>query len=226
MAIIRTGPIVGAISGAVGGVVFVAGGKSAVVRPRPITVSKSSAALAVARNRMNDVRHAWKDLTPEQQTAWKTAALTQPTTNALGQTSPISAFNLFVRTAIQLLYGFEAIPILPAPAGLGESVQNVTVDFSAAGDYNVLADALQAPIVATYLYYGWPFWTDKPTRSVPRLVFLLATVTIGVLTNLRPQWEARFGPLKQGQQFAIGITGKLPFTDFPNKVIVRGEVAV
>ncbi len=226
MAIIRTGPIVSGISGTVGGVVFTTGHRGAAVRPRPITKYKTSEALAIARNRMNTVRAAWKELTPDQQSAWRTAAKDRPRTNALGLSSPIGAFQLFVKTSMTNLYAFEPIPTLPKTAGVGESVQNIVLSFSAAGDYEVEVDPIDAPAVATWIYYGWPFWTDKPTRSVPRVVFLKSLAAIGPTIDLRDVWVARFGELQVGQQFAVGVTGKLIDTDYPAKVIVRGEVAV
>lgn len=224
MAIIRTGPVVAAISGGIGGVVFVAGSRSAVVRPRPIAHRKSSPALATARARFMTVRNAWKQLTVEQKAAWATAAALRPSTNRLGQASPMSAFLLFVRTNVPRLYSFELIAELPAIGGVGPTIKNVVPNFSEAGEYRVTGDAIEPPIVATYIYYGWPFWTDRPTKSVPRLAFLRATITIGASADLRNDWIARFGPLREGQQFAVGIIGRLPATDFPVKTIARGEV--
>ena len=225
MAIVRPGPLVGAISGAVGGVTFVSGRGSPVVRHRPAMRTVSSPSLAAARGSMQSVRNFWKTLTDEQQDSWTTTARDTPHTNRLGVTSPISGFQLMVQTNIRVVLGGDALESVPLPGGVSAVVQNVTVDFSAAGDYDILGDALDPPTVSRYLLYGWPFYTDKPTRSVPRLRFLRFVAGIGFGGDFRTQWVDLFGELQVGQQFAIGVTGRIPSQAFADLVIVRGEVS-
>lgn len=225
MAIFRTGAIVGAISGALGGVVFVAGGKSAVVRPRPVTISKDSPALAIARARLQYTRNAWSTMTDLQRAAWNTLALTIPTTNRLGVTSPTNGFHLFVRFNLQRRNTPDTLRFDAPTQGIGQPPQGFNLAFSAAGDFTINAQPPPDFGAAIYFMYGQPFWTNEPTSQPCRVVFLAQFTAPGLTFNLRPFWETRFGTMVEQQRFCAGIAAMTANTFRSEILIIRGKVA-
>ncbi|KKM91774.1 hypothetical protein LCGC14_1225180 [marine sediment metagenome] len=225
MAIVRLGPVVSGISGAIGGLVFVSGRNGTVVRPRPQPSHKGGPFIATARASMYNLRRAWSNLTTLQQNAWRTRANDFNTTNALGQSSPINGFQLFLK--VNLESRLDSADFLPDPKEfpVSNAPLNVTAAFSAAAAFDVTATPNPPPTFGTYYVYGWPFWVDHDTRSVARLVFLASIFAITLNRNVRPEWELHFGSMVQNQRFtlAVGWARSLAFRS--PLVIVRGTVA-
>lgn len=224
MAIFTTGAIVGSISGTVGDIVFVAGGKSNVVRPRPTVRRKNSPALSTARARMQLTRNAWRDMTDPQRAAWETLAITMPTTNALSVTSPTSGFRLFVRFNLERRNTTDTLELQAPTQGIGGPPRTFSVVFSAAGDFTILANPPTGFGAAIYFMYGWPFWTNRHTTEPCRIVFLKRQAAAGLTIDIRSVWEARFGTMVEGQRFCLGLA-TLTGSSFRSEIlIIRGEV--
>lgn len=205
MAIIRTGPIVSDISGSLGSVVFVAGAASTVARPRPNKLFHSSPSLQRARSFISNVRRTWSTLTALQQDAWRTSASDINSTNALGQSSPMSGFNLFVKVNTELIQSTDPIRLTPPINGVHPVPINPAATFSDAGAYTISADALPGFPNTFWFVYGWPFWTDHDSRDKARLVYLRTVITPGLTVNVKLEWTARFGALRETQRFAAGV---------------------
>ncbi len=224
MAIIRTGPIVGAISGTVGSVVFVNRKRGAVLRPRPSTVAKSSPFLATARANFHNVRRRWATLTTAQQKSWRTAAALIPHTNRLGAQSPSSGFAFFVKVNLEIIGIAQDTLNDPLPAGKSKNVPNVGATFSEAGTYSITGFALDAPISARYWHFGWPLWRDTPAHFQPPPVLLNSFVAIGPTGNVKNQWIEHFGALREGQQFIVAIAGRLSIHYRSDLAVFQGTV--
>ena len=226
MAIIRLGPIVGGISGTLGGVVFANTRKSTIVRPRPAPLSKSSPFLARSRARMYNLRRTWSTLTTLQQDAWRTAAADINSTNALGQSSPMSGFTYFITTNKVAFPGFfETFPF-PATLVPADFAVNPAVAFSAAGNFDASIDNPDSPSFLKIQVYGWPFWVDHATKSVARLVFLQETTSNSdpIVLNVRTEWIAHFGDMIPGQQFSCGVKARFSHSPFNPITMFRQAV--
>lgn len=225
MAIIRTGALVGGISGTLGGVVFVAGRGSPVVRPRPLTKNKSSPFLAASRASMFTLRRAWSSLTSLQKSAWETRAVDFPTTNALGVSSPISGFQLFIKLNIESRLDSESFIPDPTDFPVSGPPTNVAAAFSESVDFIVSADPPSPMLLGTYYVFGWPFWRTTESRDVPRLVFLAQRTGPSLFFNVRSAWELHFGPMSENQRFAIAVGFANIFAFRGSLVELRAQVA-
>ncbi|MEE8539993.1 MAG: hypothetical protein V3S54_09255 [Woeseiaceae bacterium] len=209
MAIIRTGSLVGGISGTVGSLVFVAGSQSAFVRPRPVARHRSSPFLATAKSRMHNLRLHWATLTSLEQNLWRTAAALVHATNQLGLSSPLSGFQYFIQINLRLRTTGLSILDTPSVAAAPRPSPNLGANFSVAGDYDITGVPPVGLPTQTHFLYGWPFSSDHTTRDVARLVFLKTVFNPDNTENVRPQWVAHFGEIAIGQHFAVGSAARL-----------------
>jgi hypothetical protein len=115
MAIFKTGPIVGGISGSVGGVTFTNAKQGGNIRLRPIKTEKQSVYNQTARAAYARTIRAWRSLTDTQRTAWRTAATTLPTTNRLGQFRALSGFQLYCKIGLLQYQGNPPAGLMPPP---------------------------------------------------------------------------------------------------------------
>lgn len=209
MAIVRLGSLASGISGAVGGLVFVSGKNGTVVRPRPAPSRPTSDILDSARARVYNIRRHWSSLSSLQQDAWRTAAVDTLITNALGLTSSISGFALFVRVNARDRSFSSDIREEPTTVAGAEPSADLGASFSVAGDYDITGVAQLFPPSQSFFLYGWPFARDTPSRDVARLRFLKSVFNPGPSTDVKSEWIALFGALQVGQQFAVGSAARL-----------------
>lgn len=224
MAVIRPGALVGAISGTVGSVVFVIGRAGAVVHPRPSRVKKETSFALRSRVSMYTLRRAWSSLTQLQKDAWQTRAALFLTTNAVGASSPISGFSLFIKVNLETRLDSESFIPDPTSFPVSAPPTNIVTTFSASGDYFVEADPPLPMLLGTYYVYGWPFWRTTESRTVPRFVFLAQRFGGSLFFNVRPDWEEHFGPMADGQQFALAIAFAKVFAFRSSLVELRLQV--
>ncbi len=226
MAIIRLGPIVSAISGTVGSVVFIAGGRSTVARLRPVTLFKTSPFLARSKVRMQNLQRHWSTLTTLQKDAWQTAANDINQTNSLGQASPMNGFQFFIMTNKVVFPAVFSILEEPAVLQPFDVVDSPAVSFSAAGAYDVQIANPIAPFFLRLQVYGWPFWRTTISKEVARLVFIaeLNAFSDPVVLNVRTAWLEHFGPLQEGQRFAVGIKARTGSSPFNHMSVLRDTV--
>jgi hypothetical protein len=120
MAIIRTAPLIGAISGNLGGVCFVQSKSGPVIRTRNRRLKQNDKRHYQIRALFQQLRNAWRNLTDNQRTAWRQATISVPNTNRLGLTSTISGYQLFIKTNAWGNYvaPIDPILILKAPSNL------------------------------------------------------------------------------------------------------------
>lgn len=109
MAIFSTGPIVGSISGNVGGVSFANSRRSRVIRKAkrasPTTKSRQLAQQSILKNAVA----RWQALDTDSRNAWKNAASHIPTPNRLGTSSPMSGYNYFLK--LNLAFELDEPPV-------------------------------------------------------------------------------------------------------------------
>ncbi|KKM73427.1 hypothetical protein LCGC14_1410640 [marine sediment metagenome] len=227
MAIIRTGPLVGGISGKIGGVVFVNARRGLVARPAPRVTRPSSPFLQRSKARMHNLRRHWATLTALQQDLWNTAARDVLSTNRIGLSSPMTGFTYFIKTNKVAFPGTFSIVDEPESLLSRDTPVSPFAAFSAAGAYSVGIANPFTPATLQIQVYGWPFWVDHPTKSVARLVFLKEASEFGltIVIALNPEWLAHFGPLAEGQRFSVGIKARVSASPFNPLTTIRGVVA-
>ena len=225
MAIIRLGPIVSGISGALGGLVFVSGKNGTVVRPRPQPIHKRGPFVLAARARLYNIRRHWSTLTTLQQDSWRAAAVDFNTSNALGLSSPIGGFQLFVKINAELRSPSDDIFDDPTSDLSGLPPRTVGAAFSAAGAFTAEAGPPFGFGTAIYRIYGWPFWVDHDTKSKVRLVFLKRKAAPSLSEDVRTEWETHFGTMVEGQRFALGVSAEVANQPRSQILVVRGTVA-
>ncbi len=211
MAIIRVGALVGAISGTVGGQTFVTGGRSTVVRNKPAARARTSPSLARERSRWAVGVNSWGGLTTGQQDAWRTAARNLLATNVLGESSPRGGFNFYMQLWMTFRRPSGDNNLLPPVDGQSAAPSNVSAVFDVGGPYNVDSDVPATTGIPSYQIWGYAFASDRENNNPPRLRFIATSNPISVPQDIQPAWDALFGPLQEGQRFAVGFSS---FTSF------------
>lgn len=97
MAIYRDSPIIGPISGALGGTVIARSKAGPVLKHRPAKITRHTPAALAARARFADQTRAWARLTEEEREDWRQFARQHPTTNRLGIARPLTGFQWFLK---------------------------------------------------------------------------------------------------------------------------------
>lgn len=165
MAIYQPSAIVGAISGAIGGVVFANSRGSKVVRHRPqkkrrATPARYPAARADAPIStvywgnvgagLTEIIQAWRDLGDQGQATWNALATQFPSTNRLGQTRARGGYQLFLQESLIWYAVFQQPrgvtvagtrpPPVPsfAPIFFGENLLGFTIDDAATGEFGIV----------------------------------------------------------------------------------------
>ena len=224
MAIFTSGTIVGTISGAVGGQVFVSGGRSQVVRPRPAARSRTTPPLAASRAAMFNVRRAWSGLTEAEQLTWTTIATGILRTNRLGQSSPLSGFELFVKSNLELRLASSSFLDAADAQGASGAPRSVSSTFKVSTTFLVTAQPPEGFGTAIFFVYGWPYWVDHDTKSPPRLRFLATTGAASLSLDVKALWEALWGPMVDTQRYVIGVAAQVGGRRRSQIILDRGTV--
>lgn len=128
MAIIRTGGIVGQISGSIAGVTYSHNKGGAYIRNRSIPTNPSSSAQLQRRADLATVSTEWQGLTAAQRTAWGEWARQNPIVNALGDSILKSGHQAYVglNSRMLLLSGSTVAtpPVTARPDGFLTLVQD------------------------------------------------------------------------------------------------------
>ncbi len=212
MAIIKTGPLAEAISGTIGGTTFAAGTKSSpTVRNRLRRSKNLSPQAAAQRTFWAAARSDWRSLTPDEQQAWKTAALTYPNTNRLGVKTLLSGYTLFLKLNTdggRLFRGlierqpFFAPPIMTMP----QPLPVFDVSFSLADGYFFsFVDRPTTPLDLVVLY-GFRSFRNTPTAA-PGYLRTFATFTTFTVPPIDFQgfWDFRIGTPVVGESVWLGL---------------------
>ena len=222
MAVFRNGALVGAISGTVGGLTFVAGRGSPVVRPSGTYLNRSQPITAHRRSQMSQLRQEWGDLTDAQRAGWRTAAAQVASTNALGVRTIKSGFNYFIGTNLQQMRSPLFFQLDPWPEPLTPPLPGFTAVFSVSGTYQVTTTGAASPADTIFYVFGYPYFRTTPTRAPSRPRQIDSGVGTSFSKDIKTAWTGDFGPLRVGQYFAVRMTRQ--FVDAPrsSQLEIRG----
>ncbi len=226
MAIFSPGPIVGGISGKLGGVVFVNSKKQSVVRFRPGSPRVRSPRQQNALALFTQLQRSWEDLTDEQRQSWRSAASQTTIRNRLGHSSPPGAFQLFVRENARLRLGPGTLMEIPPAHSRSNPARLVSADFTAGGPYNVEANPGEFALSASFFVYGWTQCKTYFTNTPPKFRLLANVAAPSLNLDVQDEWEAIYGPLAVDQTFTIAVAERIAAFFISDQVIVRGTTVV
>lgn len=199
--IVTPGPIVGQMSGRIGGIVASHNRGGAYFRNGSIPTRSTTIYAQQSKALLALVSASWAALTAPQQLAWKTWSTQNPVTNRLGRQITLAPHAAFVQinTAI-ILAGGVAIaipPIVPPPAAL----LTLTSSVSIAGPVAISWTA--TPLGADECIFLNAAVSDNPGVSYVENLYKLVLVTAladASPTNYGTELAARFGTLQAGQR--------------------------
>lgn len=99
MAIFRSGPLIGAISGNLGGLCFVQTKAGPVIRKRNVRTKQTSNRQTLIRTAFSTNRARWRAITDNQRTAWRQSAASILLPNRLGVRRNLSGYQLYMKIA-------------------------------------------------------------------------------------------------------------------------------
>lgn len=204
MAIIRASGILSAISGKLGGQVFVNGRGSAIVRHRPATQGGRSRNHEAAAQRLVKAQRLWAPLSDDNKASWRNFAVQFPVMNRLGQRRPLSGFQAFVRfnVRLQMFNGFTVSA--PTSSHLTFVPESISVTASASGDILIDFD----PTVAAPFYNPLVYGATLSRGTIPpnyRNWRFLGTFTYdgAVPSSINAFWDPVWPHPVEGQDIAI-----------------------
>lgn len=206
MAIWRPSALVGALSGRLGGAVFVARRSTPVVRKAPAGGPTLTPAQARWRSALTNSRKAWHDVSDLDRQAWAVLAAQRPVYNALGQLRTMSAFNLYVQhNAFRQLAGFGKIDSIPLPAR-AQAFESLSINAEAGVDLNLIAGVRSPFSSLPALLFGANSYRD----SAPKVYTHWRFLTFDSFSDLPPtnnitDWDAERAPFVEGAFIAIRL---------------------
>lgn len=202
MAIIRTGGIVGQISGSIAGVTYSRNRGGAYVRNRAIPTKSTTFYAEQAKQRLGDISKLWGALTAAEQQAWKIWAEVNPVTNKLGDQIKLSGHQAYVQlNNVITNCGGTVIsdpPVSAPPSGL--LTLTPTYDIGT-GNFQIAFTA--TPLGATEQLLVWMAIVDNPgVNYVNNLYKLIQVSSAAQASALDTETAAatRFGTLLVGQR--------------------------
>lgn len=191
MALIMPGPLVGDLSGAVGGVVFARGRGGLTARNRTTPLNPQSVRQSEIRQSLATVTNRWTTvLTEEQREAWTIYADNVPVQNRLGQQRHLSGQQMYIRGNVLLdQVGMDFADDGPTIFTAGRSTTpTITID-EAADEFDITAlpgiDLTDGPI-GLFVAQGKP---QNAAVNFYKSPFRFAFATEAVVTTNAPPFE-------------------------------------
>lgn len=195
MALIKFGPTISEARRSIGGVTFSRNRAGAYIRKRTKPVNPSTPKQQAVRNAVRNLQSRFRlTVTATQRQGWADLATGAPMKNRLGENSPISAVNMYVRLNQPRLL-FAAVPIDIAPAPPAEcALPTLTMVGTTAGGIVLSAPSPVIPAggylmawwsnrkLQTRNYFKGPYPNSDlydSTTMFPKVIVAGASLTIG-----------------------------------------------
>lgn len=205
MAIFKTGSIVGAISGTVGGANFAnTRGSSVVRKPRRSSPLKSQSN-KLHQSNVQRFSLAWRELTPGERDAWKTWANNRPRPNRLGVSRYLSGYQSFMGYHLFRANTRSDIVILPPQDFVSQGLKNFTMTSTIATGIRITYEQDVATTTRYAVMYGRPLYqTSIPAfnNSWKSLGRIKTTIFFFDITD---EWADEFGAPIIDQVIAVRI---------------------
>lgn len=201
MAKFLPGPIIGAISGSIGGSTYSKNRYGLYVRNRSIPVNPGTKYQLSQRGAIAAISQSWQYLSPDEQQAWRTWAQNNPVTDALGSAQVLTGHAAYVRINTRLAIAGDDPNTDPPAGGLITQLQTFTLTADiGAGDFEV--GFTPTPLGANNRLIVWAAVVNSPgIRYVNNLWKSVYTSAKNAATDIdiQSEVEERFGSLSVGQ---------------------------
>lgn len=215
MALVKTSPLIAAISGNVPGANFATTPYGAVARARKPKPPPPTSDQLHARRAFQLCRATWRTLTDDQRTAWRTFASNSHYVNRIGITRNLTGQQYFIQTNFYFAILDWPLHSNPPPLQLYFWPNHIILTVVAPNEITVHnKPSYAAPGLPMYVSGSRPF-TDSPPSHHSRWATLgLFTTDASGLVYVGPAFVARFGSLQTGEY--IGIRSKVIAIDWPH----------
>lgn len=205
MAIYTPGPVVGAISGNLGGVSFVNGKGSKVIRHARRAGRQANAQTALASSLTARFARAWSGLTDLHRASWNTYAANRTHSNRLGVDRPLSGYQEWMKRGLQVT---RNAPFLdPNPPADITSPGLFDWILSAGVVDGVLLDFTNptGPGFVRAHFYGRPLFRSTIPAFNNSWRFFGFNTTVTEQYDLTALWTSTFGDLREDQVIAVRV---------------------
>lgn len=206
MAIFTNGPIIGSISGSIGGQTFVKAPRANVLRPRRRLTNVDNKRQIKARATYICKVRRWAAINDSTKTAWRTAAAQLPIPNRLGTKRNLTGFQLFLKhfdnAIIDPATGYELPPIFaagtpPAVSSIvvlaGSSIAGTYQATTASTTYDDIQWRISRPYSATapHQWRNWVLGSTVPYTGPGTYNWIVAYTDLG------------YSPFQAGEAYAM-----------------------
>jgi hypothetical protein len=210
MALIRLGPIIGSISGVIGGVAFVNSVRSTYARKRRTPGSALRAPQLAAQAHLGILSNAWNALTNDQRAAWTTAAKNLAHVNRLGVQGHLNGREFFFKRNLRNL-SFSILSIESAPPTMQQTGAPFQISLTNPTATEILINVLD-PIYGAGLQQF--LWITRTYSGAPRRNFRTWTKAAAYATpipgneNIKPLYDSLLGAPALGERIAARVENR------------------
>jgi len=205
MAKFKPGPIVGSISGSVGGATFSHNRFGPYIRRRAIPVTSVTPAALAAKSRFTQASQNWNAITPGERLSWSQWALGNPVMDSLGSAQQLDGHSPFVMINSRLLAaGLSQIgspPLVLAPAPLTTLTATWDIGsgaFALTFTPSPVGAAISLWSRAAVVYNASITWFENLLRIVQ-----ISSANVATGVDLQAPIESIFGVLTVGKRVSV-----------------------
>ena len=203
MALYSTGPIVGSISGKLGGAVFASAHGQAIIRKAPKPRAKPSSRQLQLRAFSAYVRTQWAVLSDLEKDQWNTWAQSQTRTNRLGLTRTLTGRQAYIALRMSAPFRNYALVRYVIPGPLLDPLEGISLSFAQGGPYNVtLSPTTTDPFVRQGTAICRPMRTTSLKFWAP-WTWLETIASANPTRDFQADIDPLVGPLVAGEVVAV-----------------------
>ena len=202
MALYTPGPMVGAVSGRVGGTIFSHNRGGAYIRNGVVPVLVQSGYTENARNALAACARAWGALTAEERQNWAAYTVENPVVNRLGQKKTLSGHMAYNALNTRLVQAGETPLDVPPNSGSPAPLTDLTADIDVSDGTAILTFA-PTPLAAGRRLMVWGCVVNKPGVNYVANKYRLLTYSAAAQAtglDIQSALNARFGALQAGDR--------------------------
>lgn len=205
MAIYRPSPLIGSISGNLGGANFLATFSRHIVRRRPSKTNKRSTAQLAQRAAFHTLAAHWQTLGHHKQRTWHLARHNMPYRNRLGLSTKMTAFNLYMKTNLCFASHMQFVDAYAPAVLFPYNLMTLELDFTEGGPFNVTRVPAPVPPNRTRAYRITQTITSNPRQIQHHWQNLFKHDTGLETTDIYNQWIAALPEPRAGEHLQVEI---------------------
>jgi len=203
MAIVKLGPIVNDISGSIGGVTFTRNRGTTVLGRRQRKRKNVTDAQRVQKIRYAQRHNQWITLSDDDRAQWEQLAAQFAVRNRLGLPRTLSAYQLYMKRALQHLQDFGGDNPFPPPLLTAPTPYNLSATINAGGSKS---------LTLSFPSNSWNAWiwgsrpiTEAPINTFNRWSYLGVFTVTGTsdTATVTTAWDASLGDPAAGERCGL-----------------------